>query len=113
MAQPRRSSDTPGVSARRYRSAVSPYDWDPEKSRENLAKHGVSFEEAETVDVDPLRKYLPDPFHDPEDERFLLIGHSTLEQLLIVVTSERGPRPRIITARRATKRERHAYEDRP
>jgi uncharacterized protein len=92
---------------------VSRYDWDPEKAEANLRAHGVAFDEAATVDLDPHRRILPDPFHDIQDNRFLLIGYSSEERLLVVVTSERGPRPRIITARRATKRERHAYEDRP
>ena len=92
---------------------MSRYDWDPVKAEANLRKHGVSFEEAETVDLDPLRWIRPDPFHDAQDERQLLIGTSRMERLLVVVTSQRGRRPRIITARRATKRERHAYEARP
>lgn len=92
---------------------MSRFDWDPEKARDNLAKHGVTFEDAETVDADPLRKSLDDPFHDPYDERQLLIGHSRAGELLVVVVSRRGRRPRIISARRATKRERHAYEARP
>lgn len=92
---------------------MSPYDWDPEKARENLAKHGVSFDEAATVDDDPLLRSWPDPRHVPDDVRFVLVGHSEAGQLLIVVTSEHGPRPRIITAWRATKRERHEYEARP
>jgi uncharacterized DUF497 family protein len=92
---------------------MSRYTWDPEKAIDNLAKHGITFEEAWTVDLDPLRRIRPDPFHDPGDERQLMIGHSSMQQLLVVVTSERGPRPRIISARRATKRERHAYEARP
>ena len=92
---------------------MSRYDWDPEKAIENFFKHGVTFPEAETVDLDPYRKFLPDPYHDVEDDRFILIGNSRKARLLFVVTSERGPRPRIITARRATKRERHAYEARP
>ena len=74
----------------------------------NLIKHGVTFEEGATVDLDPLRWIQPDPFHDAEDERHLLVGTSRMERLLGVVPSERGPRPRIISARRATKRERHA-----
>lgn len=91
---------------------MSRYDWDPEKARVNFEKHGVTFEEAEAVDLDPLRQFKRDPFH-LEDERFFLFGHSSMGQLLVVITSERGRRPRIISARRATKRERHAFESRP
>ena len=91
---------------------MSRYDWDPEKARINLAKHSVSLDDAATVDLDPLKVILPDPGHDAADQRFLLIGHSTEGHLLVVVTSERGPRPRIIAAWRATKRERREYEAR-
>jgi uncharacterized protein len=92
---------------------VSRYDWDPEKARENLAKHGVTFEEAATLDDDPLHRTWPDPRHISDEPRFVLVGTSREGLLLIVITSESGRRPRIITARRATKRERHVYETRP
>jgi uncharacterized protein len=92
---------------------VSRYTWDPEKAIVNFLKHGVTFDEATTVDLDPYRRILPDPSHGPEDARFLLTGYSNGNKLLVVVTSEGGKQPRIISARRATKRERHAYEARP
>jgi uncharacterized protein len=92
---------------------VSRYEWDLEKARVNLAKHGVSFDEADTVELDELRRTWPDIGHVLEDERFAMVGYSTRGRLLLVITSERGPVPRIISARRATKRERHAYETRP
>jgi uncharacterized DUF497 family protein len=90
---------------------MSRYDWDAGKARKNLAKHGVSFEEAESVPDTDLARWVPDPRYADED-RFLITGTSSFGTLLVVVTSERGPRPRIISARRATKRERHAYETR-
>ena len=90
---------------------MSRYTWDLEKARVNLAKHGVSFEEAESVPDTDLARWVLDPRYAGED-RFLITGVSSLGSLLVVVTSERGPRPRIISARRATKRERHAYETR-
>ncbi len=93
--------------------ADSIFDWDPKKSSRNLAKHGVSLDEAETVGLDPLALTLPDQEHEVDDARTRLVGHSTGGRLLIVITSEGGLKPRIISARRATKRERHAYEDRP
>ena len=92
---------------------MSRYVWHEAKAEANLRKHGISFHEAETVDLDPLRRILPDPDSDMEDVRFVMTGYTTEEKLLVVVTSERGPQPRIISARRATKRERHAYEARP
>ena len=90
---------------------MSRYTWEPEKARVNLAKHGVSFEEAKSVPDTDLARWVPDPRYADED-RFLITGASSLGSLLVVVTSERGPRPHIISARRATKRERHAYETR-
>ena len=92
---------------------MSRYTWDPAKGIANLAKHGVTFDEAATVDLDPLRRILPDDSHDIADRRFLMTGYSTEGNLLVVITSERGQRPRLISARRATKRERHVYEARP
>lgn len=92
---------------------MSRYDWDLEKARANLAKHEVSFDDAATVDLDPHRQVWTDVRHDRDDDRFVLMGHSRGGSLLIVIVSERGLQPRIISARRATKRERHAYEDRP
>ena len=91
---------------------MSRYDWDPEKAHENLSRHGVSFEEAETVPDTDAARWFPDLAHSEDDERFRVIGYSSFETLLVVITSEGGPRPRIISARRASKRERHAYEDR-
>jgi uncharacterized DUF497 family protein len=90
---------------------VSRYTWDLEKARLNLAKHGVSFDDAQSVGRDPYRKMWPDPRHY-DDDRYLMLGYSTAGLLLLVVTSEHGPRPRIISAWRATKRERREYERR-
>jgi Uncharacterized protein conserved in bacteria len=92
---------------------MSRYAWDDAKAAANLRKHGVSFEEAATVVEDPLHRSSRDLRHAPSDVRLVVVGHSDQGRLLIVVLSERGPRPRIISARRATKRERHAYEARP
>ncbi len=92
---------------------MSRYEWDVEKARINLAKHGISFEEADTIELDEHLRTWRDHRHDVEDERHAMIGYSTSGRLILVITSERGPVPRIISARRATKRERHAYETRP
>jgi uncharacterized DUF497 family protein len=91
---------------------VSRYDWDLERSRVNLAKHGVSFEEAETVPADDLARWFPDMRHSEVEGRWWVIGRSSAGRLLLVVTSEGGTKPRIISAWRATKRERHEYERR-
>jgi uncharacterized DUF497 family protein len=92
---------------------MSTYTWDLDKAAANLRKHAVSFDEADTVGDDPLRRVWPDLEHGLHDARTILIGHSLEGRLLTVITSEGGLKPRIISTRRATKRERHAYEARP
>jgi uncharacterized protein len=88
------------------------FEWDEAKSAENLRKHGVSFEEAETVFADPLSKTLPDPTHSAGEERFLKIGYSRLGRLLVVSYTERADKTRVISARKATLTERRLYEER-
>lgn len=89
---------------------MSTYTWDVEKARVNLAKHGVSFDEAATVPDSALARWFPDRGHSDEEDRTWVIGPSSEGRLLLVVTSEGGPEPRIISAWRATKRERREYE---
>jgi uncharacterized DUF497 family protein len=86
--------------------------WDPEKARQNLAKHGVSFEEAYSVLIHSLTRHWPDGTHSPAEERTISIGLTPTGHPLLVVTSHGSDgKMRIISARRATKRERHVYED--
>lgn len=87
------------------------FEYDPEKAARNLAKHRVSFAEAETVFTDPLALEMPDPEHSLEEERLLLVGRSFRQRLLVVVFTERGDSIRIISARGATSHERRAYEE--
>jgi uncharacterized DUF497 family protein len=87
------------------------FEWDPEKAAENLRKHGVSFDEAVTAFGDPLSILMPDPDHSVGEERYLVMGISTQNRLLVVAFVERPPRTRIISARLATRRERHDYEE--
>ena len=91
---------------------MSRYAWEDRKARDNVAKHGVSLEEAETVLDSDMARWFPDVAHSRYEDRFLAIGPSKLGRLLVVVTSEGGLRPRIISAWRATKRERREYERR-
>ncbi len=91
---------------------MSRHDWNLDKAIANFQKHGVTFDEVSTVEDDPLHRTWPDRRHGWDDCRFVLVGRSREGRLLIVITSERGPKPRIITARRASKRERNAYETR-
>jgi uncharacterized DUF497 family protein len=91
------------------------FEWDPRKARRNFAKHGVSFEEAATIFFDPFFKTDPDLEHSEGEERLLSIGRSQTGKLLAVVHTEaREPEyvlVRIISSRRATRTERHAYEE--
>ena len=87
------------------------FEWDAEKARENVRKHGVSFDEAVTAFSDRLSALLPDPDHSVGEERYLVMGQSTRGRLLVVSFVERPPRTRIISARLATRRERHDYEE--
>ena len=84
------------------------FEWDAVKARTNLAKHGVSFEEATTV-FDDVRAIEAPDFYDPG--RFVLIGRSRLSRVLFVVHCERDQRIRIISARRATPAQRRKYEE--
>jgi uncharacterized DUF497 family protein len=87
------------------------FDWDEEKARQNARRHGVSFEEAATVFGDPLSLTIDDPAHSRDEDRFVTLGLSVDGRLLVVVHTERGDTVRIISARRATTRERTAYEE--
>lgn len=87
------------------------FEWDPNKARTNLAKHGVTFDEAVTAFEDILSLTIADPVHSVEEERFVLLGHSHLGRLLVVAHTNRGDRIRVISARLATKKERIRYEE--
>ena len=87
------------------------FEWDPRKARRNLTIHGVSFDEASTAFQDPLSKTIDDPQHSEDEERFVLLGHSHRNRLLVVVHTERGDRIRLISARLAANRERVTYEE--
>ena len=86
--------------------------WDEWKNRQNQKKHGVSFEEAESVFFDEKAREFFDPDHSDEEDRFLLVGRSyRLRILLICHCYREGERMiRIISARRATRSERSAYQ---
>jgi uncharacterized DUF497 family protein len=86
------------------------FEWNADKAKANLAKHGISFEEAKTVFDDPLFVDFYDPDHSREEYRYIIIGHSQKGRLLIVSYTERKDGVRIISARETTRREREAYE---
>ena len=87
------------------------FEWDENKNAINKRKHGVSFEEAETVFYDENALLISDPDHSAEEERFILLGFSFRARLLIVCHCIRGSEDvvRIISARRATVRETQQY----
>jgi uncharacterized protein len=84
------------------------FDWDTIKARQNLAKHGISFERASRVFFDPFALELLDTRADYGEERMITIG-LTEAGILTVISTERGPVLRIISARLATKEESRAY----
>lgn len=88
------------------------YEYDPEKAAANLHKHKVSFAEAASVFLDPLALTFSDPDHSDVEDREITIGKSSKQRVLFVSHCERGDRIRIISARRATRKERLRYEQR-
>ncbi len=87
------------------------FEWNKEKAASNLAKHGVSFEEAKTVFDDPLYVDFYDPDHSEDEERYLIVGQSNRGRLLIVSYTERRDSIRLISAREVTRTEREVYEE--
>ena len=87
------------------------FEWDPEKARRNVAKHGIAFEEAATAFGDPLSLTILDPDHSEEEDRFILLGQTYTGRLVVIMHTDRGENIRIISARLATRRERKAYEN--
>jgi uncharacterized DUF497 family protein len=85
--------------------------WNPSKARTNIAKHGVTSEEAATVLADPLAIVMDDPDHSAEEQRFLTVGLSHRQRALVVSYVDRGEQVRIISAREATRGERLTYEE--
>ena len=87
------------------------FEWDDAKATENLKKHHVSFEEATTIFFDEFGVQFFDDEHSFDEERFLMLGMSSRAKLLIVCHCERdqGAVIRIISARKATRRESAFY----
>lgn len=86
------------------------FDWDEEKAKSNLAKHGISFDEATSVFDDPLFLTFADPEHSVQEQRFLIMGELARGKLLVVSYTDRKDITRLISARPATRKERKAYE---
>jgi uncharacterized DUF497 family protein len=82
-----------------------------EKAASNLLKHGISFEEAESVFGDPLSHAFPDPDHSLQEHRFIIRGSAESGKILVVAHTDDGELVRIISAREATHGERKSYEE--
>jgi uncharacterized DUF497 family protein len=87
------------------------FEWDKRKAQQNLQKHQVDFTEASTVFADTLSITIPDPDHSEDEERWVTIGLSNRQRLLVVVHTEEEATIRIISARRADRLERRKYEE--
>jgi hypothetical protein len=87
------------------------FQWNPKKGADNLTKHGVSFDEATTVFGDPLAATIPDPEHSSQEARFVTMGLTASQRLVVVVHTDRGEEVRIISARRATAGEKKKYAE--
>jgi uncharacterized DUF497 family protein len=87
------------------------FEWDSNKSKANLAKHGISFEEAQTVFYDEYARLSPDPSHSESEDRFLILGFSSKARLLTVChcCRTKDETIRIISARKASKSETKQY----
>ena len=87
------------------------FEWDENKNRINQEKHHVSFDEAKTVFYDESALVIDDPEHSEKEERFIILGHSSKANLLVVCHCYRASETviRIISARKATKTESAYY----
>ena len=86
------------------------FEWDSKKSQSNKRKHGITFEEASTIFGDPLSITIHDPAHSIGEDRFVTIGTSVNDKLIVVAHTERNDIIRIISARKATRNEKRQYE---
>lgn len=91
------------------------FEWDESKARINFEKHGISFDEARTIFADPLLVTYVDEFHSNKEERFISVGLSERNRVLLAVHTEREETNeviviRIISCRKATQSERKQYE---
>ena len=89
------------------------FEWSDQKNRANFEKHGIWFEEGQTLWSNPDCVEFFDPEHSKNEDRFIRVGYSTNNRILLVVFCEReeGEVIRIISARKATPREVKAYEE--
>lgn len=91
---------------------VFEFEWEAENAGLNERRHGIRFEDAETAFDDPFARVGYDPDHSVAEHRLILIGHSCRNRLLFVSFAEREGRIRILSARKAARKERAGYEER-
>jgi uncharacterized DUF497 family protein len=87
------------------------FEWDPKKAALNAQAHGVSFEEAASVFGDPLAGTILDPLHSTDEPRFVTIGMTPTQRLVVVVHTDRDDWIRITSARPATRAEKKKHEE--
>ncbi len=87
------------------------FEWDEEKNDRNIKRHGVGFEEAKTAYNDPFLLTFPDEEHSDIEERYINLGISAKGRILVVIHTERNKNIRIISSRKATRKERKYYEE--
>jgi uncharacterized DUF497 family protein len=89
------------------------FEWDREKEKINIKKHGISFSDAKTVFNDPLQLSIPDEFHSENEERWITVGMMKERKVVVVVHNYRDMKNeeiiRIISARSATPKEKRQY----
>ncbi len=86
------------------------FEWDEEKATANSIKHGVAFTEAGTIFGDKQSITIPDLKHSQAEPKFITLGMSQTERVLVVIRTERGNHLRIMSARPASRKERNQYE---
>jgi uncharacterized DUF497 family protein len=88
------------------------FEWDERKAQQNEQKHGISFEEAQTAFYDDNARLSHDPDHSQDEDRYILLGMSAVLRVLVVchVYRQGNDVIRIISARKATKREQQQYQ---
>jgi uncharacterized protein len=86
------------------------FEWDPKKAQVNEALHRIKFEEVLTVFRDPLAVIFDDEEHSEAEPREIIVGHSVKQRLVLVCFTVRATRIRLISVRKATRREREDYE---
>lgn len=86
------------------------FEWDSKKAQSNKRKHGITFEEASTIFGDPLSITIHDPAHSIGEDRFITIGRSINDKLIVAVHTDRDDVIRVISARKATRYEQGQYE---